>query len=385
MVVECRHERLRTIMSRYRQIGRPLFVTGKTGIGKSEEIAQDSKDYSGTIGRVWNDWKKLTKEDKRVLQSNDEVKKVHLFIDIRTALLEPTDLLGLPSGSEQDFVSWKPTLLFKILSNPDASATVFFDEFNLGSRMVQNASYQVILDKSIGELCFGNDVFIIAAGNRTEDKANIIETPAPLNDRFGHVTLTEPTVDEWINYNMASKTPNAKICGFLKFKPEFIHNFKPNMKEKAFTTPRSLQVLSQLIDGLDEVKESDMDLMRDLSASKCGEVFASNFEGFLKTSRKIDIDDILAHPEKVKEYDNKSLDVKYAVVTGVAYKCKENFKKNIDSAFEVATYLEPEFGIFMTRMIRDMCGVTKFNEHARKSQVWLTKLSHHFKGLLGWE
>jgi hypothetical protein len=300
-------------------------------------------------------------------------------------LLEPSDLLGIPMKDEKGFVSWKPTLLFKVLSNPDASATLFFDEFNLGSRMVQNASYQVVLDKSIGELCFGNDVYVLGAGNRVEDKANIIETPAPLNDRFAHMTLLEPSVDEWINFNMASKTPNAKICGFLKFKPEFIHSFKPNLKEKAFSTPRSLQVLSTLIDGLDENRDKDMGLMRDFASQKCGEIFATNFEAFLKISRKIDIDEILANPHKVAEFNNKALDMKYAVVTGVAYKVKENFKKNIEPCLEVATYLEPEFGIFMIRMVRDMCGVSKFNEHARKSEVWLKKLSGHFKGLLGWD
>jgi hypothetical protein len=385
MAVEVRHERLNKIIEKFRACGKPLFVQGKTGIGKSEAIAENSRAYASKISRVWVEWKKLSKEDKRNLLNNDEAKKFHIFVDIRTALLEPTDLLGLPDGKEQDFVSWKPTLMFRVLSNPDASATVFFDEFNLGSRMVQNASYQVVLDKSIGELCFGNDVFIIAAGNRVEDKANVIETPAPLNDRFGHLVLIEPTIDEWIAYNGRSKTPNAFICSFLKFKPEFIHNFKPNMKEKAFSTPRSLQFLSALIDDLDINREADMDMVRDLASAKCGEIFASNFEAFLKTARKIDIDDILAHPNKVAEFNNKALDMKYAVITGVAYKVKEAFKKNIEPALEVATFLEPEFGIFMVRMIRDLCGVSKFNEHARKSDIWLTKLSGHFKGLLGWD
>lgn len=384
-MTDVKHDRLRELLRTYRLAKQPVFIQGKTGIGKSEVVMADARDYASEVGRVFVEWRKLSEADRYSMLENEEAKKVHLFVDIRTALLEPTDLLGIPFKDDKGFVSWKPTLLFKVLSNPDASATIFFDEFNLGSRMVQNASYQVVLDKSIGELCFGNDVFILAAGNRVEDKANVIDTPAPLNDRFAHLILNEPSVDEWINFNMASKTPNGKICAFLKFKPEFIHSFKPNLKEKAFSTPRSLQKLSVLIDGLDENKDKDMGLIRDLSGSKCGEVFAANFEAFLKTARKIDIDEILANPSKVGEFNNKALDMKYAVVSGVAYKVKDNFKKNIEPSLEVATYLEPEFGIFMIRMIRDLVGVSKFNEHARKSEVWLKKLSGHFKGLLGWD
>ena len=380
-----RAEGLNRLINYYRKIGKPLFTHGKTGIGKTAIIKKNSQDTAVARGRVFTEWIKLTKEDRLALLNNEECSKRHLYIDIRTALLEPTDLLGLPNSSGE-FVSWKPTLLFRVLSNPDVSADVFFDEFNLGSRMVQNASYQIILDKSIGELCFGNNVWICSAGNSASDRANIIESPAPLNDRFGHATLDVPLIDEWVDFNMNSKNPNPKICAFLKFKPEFIHNFSPKNKEHAFSTPRSLQFLAELIEGLDEVKESDMDDMNMLAESKCGSVFAGCFEAFLKTTRKINIDEILDNPQSVKQFGNNELDKKYAVISGVAYKCKENFKKNIDKAFEVAYHIpEPEFGIFMIRMIRELVGVAKFNEHARKSDIWLNKLSKHFKGMLGWD
>lgn len=382
-MVDVNHAELGKFLDLYREKRKSLFISGATGIGKSEVVSENSKAYAVKKGLVWVDWKTLTYEDKRNLLNPDEVKKFHLFVDIRTALLEPTDLMGLPSTGEDGFVRWKPTLLFKVLSSDEVSATVFLDEFNLGSRMVQNAAYMIVLDKAIGEVSFGKDVFVVAAGNRVEDKANIIETPAPLNNRFGHVTLQVPTVDDWISYNMSSSASCPRLAGFLKFKPEMIHNFKPNMKEKSFSSPRALQTVAVLTQDLNEVK--DLGFIRDISSSVCGEVFASNYEAFVKLSRNVDIDEILANPEKVQQYNKGELDLKYSIISSVAHKVKQSFSKNMDPALMVCYYLEPEFGIFAMRMMRDLVGSKKFTDYVRKSDIWTSKLSVKFAGLLSWD
>jgi len=277
-------------------------------------------------------------------------------------------------------VQWQPTLLFKILSLKDVSATVFLDEFNLGSRMVQNAAYQLVLDKAVGETKLSDDVFVMAAGNRVEDKANIIETPAPLNNRFGHCTLTIPTVDEWIVYNMNSKFPDPRMCGFLKFKPEYIHGFKHNLKEKAFPTPRALQETCMLTHTMNEMKE--LDNIKWLAQSKCGEAFGIQWEAFLKLSRKVNVDDVLKKPEMVKEL--KELDLKYSLISGVAYKVKQDFKGTIEPALEVMYQLEDEYGIFLLRMCKEMIGWGKLTGHLKKTPTW-EKLSTKFQGLMsGW-
>lgn len=377
--MDVNHKGLKTLVSEYRKIGKPIFVEGATGIGKSEAIKKDSQEFAGKSGRIWKDWNGMTKEEKISLLQSDEVKRYHIFVDVRTALLEPTDLMGMPVLNGSTYVEWKPTLLFKVLSNKEVSATVFFDEFNLGSRMVQNSSYQIILDKAIGETKLGNDVFIIAAGNRAEDKANIIETPAPLNNRFGHCTLMIPTVDDWTEYNLSSEYADARIVSFLKFKPQYIHSFKPNLKEKAFSSPRALHELAMLINGKDENKQ--LDVMSVLAKSKCGEAFGVEFQAFLKLSRKIDINDILKNPEKVKEITG--LDLKYSLISGVATKCKQDWKNTIDPALKVCKYLEDEYGIFLLRMVKELVGQGKFNNYVMKSQIWDKELSDKFEGLLG--
>jgi MoxR-like ATPase len=381
--MDVNHEKLAWLVGVYRGVGKPLFIAGATGIGKSEGVIRASKEYAKSAERVWTPWVELTMEDRRNLLDNEQVKGVHLFVDVRTALLEPTDLMGIPNLNGT-YVEWRPTLLFKVLSLPDVSATVFFDEFNLGSRMVQNASYQIVLDKAIGETKLGRDVFVIAAGNRTEDMANIIETPAPLNNRFGHCTLMIPTHDEWIKYHLDSTSPDPRIVGFLKAFPDQLHTFKKNQKEKAFATPRALQELALMIHTFDELKK--LEEMSDIAASKCGDAFAVKFRSFLELSRKIDLDAIIAKPELIKEYkDNEKLDIYYAIISGIAFRCKENFGKVFEPALKIANYIQDEYAIFMLRMIESIAGRAKLVSGLKKSQFWHEKLSGKLGPLLGIE
>jgi hypothetical protein len=383
MGVEINHEILKNMLKTYRKKGLPLFVKGATGIGKTEGIILNAKDYAVEVSRNFKAWTDLSNAERKSLLNADELRKIHLFVDVRTALLEPTDLMGLPSLNGE-FVEWKPTLLFKVLSMPEVSATIFFDEFNLGSRMVQNASYQIILDKAIGETKLGKDVFVVAAGNRAEDKANIIETPMPLNNRFGHATLVIPTSDEWIEYNLASAYAEPRICAFLKFKRDLVHNYNPSNKDEAFATPRAIQQLASLIFDMDA--KNDLDEISLLAKSKCGESFGSQFSAFMRLSRKVDIDEVLKNPEMLSQFAD-DLDLRYSIISGVAIRCRENWAKAIYPSLLVADNLFEEEGVFLFRMIIDLVGKPKVKNYLLNdkdgSKVWAEKLSKKFAPIMG--
>jgi hypothetical protein len=383
MGVEINHKSLRGMLKTYRTKGLPLFIKGATGIGKTEGIVADAKDYAEKVKREYKAWVDLSNSERKALLNPENLKLIHLLVDVRTALLEPTDLMGLPALNG-DYVEWKPTLLFKIVSMPEVSATIFFDEFNLGSRMVQNASYQIILDKAIGETKLGKDVFVVAAGNRAEDKANIIETPMPLNNRFGHATLMIPTSDEWIDYNLASPFQEPRICAFLKFKRELIHNYNPNMKDEAFATPRAIQQLASLIYDMDTKKE--LDDISLLAKSKCGESFGSQFSAFMRLSRKVDIDEVLKNPDMIKEIGD-DLDLRYSIISGVAIRCRENWAKAIYPSLLVADNLFEEEGVFLFRMIIDLVSKPKLKNYLLNdkegSKVWNERLSKKFGLIMG--
>jgi MoxR-like ATPase len=381
--MDVNHAQLEWLISVFRANSKPLFISGATGIGKSERAYVESKKYAAFKNKIWVAWNDLSSEDRKKLLEENEVSKYHLFIDVRTALLEPTDLMGIPSLTGA-YVEWRPTLLFKVLSSSDVSATLFFDEFNLGTRLVMSASYQIVLDKAIGETKLGKDVFIIAAGNRVEDMANIIEMPAPLNNRFGHCTLMIPTHDEWIAYNLASENAEPRLAGFLKFMPGQVHTFRRNQAEKAFSTPRSLQELAGFIKALDEQKEDELDKITLLAKAKCGDTFGVQFRGFLELHKQINLDELLNNPEKIKEYkDSEKLDVYYAIISGLAIRCKEKFANTIEPVFKICYNLDEEYAVFLLRMIESVCTRVKLANALRRSDFYKQNLAMKLAPLLG--
>jgi hypothetical protein len=132
-----------------------------------------------------------------------------------------------------------------------------------------------------------------------------------------------------------------------------------------------------LIKGKNEMNE--LDLMTMLAMAKCGEAFGAEFQSFLRLTRQVNVDEILEHPEKVHEFE-KQLDLKYSLISGVAVRVKQDFSK-MEKALKVIAELEDEYGVFLLRMIIDICGmkVLSFLEH---SPTWETKLYDKFKDIL---
>ena len=163
---------------------RPLFIWGQPGIGKSELVAEVAKSQGRPL------------------------------IDIRLPLMEPTDIRGIPYLAEVKVYDKEGNLLrdetgvpisdkeFRWSTPSDlptdeaSRALVFFDEMSAAPPSVQAATYQIILNRRIGNYVMPNDVVIVAAGNRVKDKGVAYNMPMPLANRFTHLTL-EVDVDDW--------------------------------------------------------------------------------------------------------------------------------------------------------------------------------------------
>jgi disulfide oxidoreductase YuzD len=117
---------------------------------------------------------------------------------------------------------------------------------NLAVPTVQATAYQLILNRCIGDYHLPDGWIVISAGNRLEDRANVFETPAPLNNRFLHIELATPDVDEWIDWSVANNI-DTRISTFLKFKPSLLYKFDKTTKDKAFPTPRCIKGDSKVL------------------------------------------------------------------------------------------------------------------------------------------
>jgi len=111
------------------------------------------------------------------------------FVDVRLSQLAPTDLRGLPVAQEtsggQGVSRWYPPEFLPT----GGRGILFLDEVNMAPPTMQGMAQQLILDRRVGSYELPDGWFVWAAGNRKEDRASVFDMPAPLANRFLHLTV----------------------------------------------------------------------------------------------------------------------------------------------------------------------------------------------------
>ena len=227
------------------------MIWGPPGIGKSSIVGQVARDV------------KLA------------------FIDVRLSQLAPTDLRGLPvavppkQGENLGTSTWYPPEFLP----RDGEGILFLDELNMAPPAMQGVAQQLILDRQVGSYRVPDGWFIWAAGNRKEDRASVFEMPAPLANRFLHLSVG-PDFDSFKAYALERRL-HEQVLAFLAFRPTLLHKLNP--KEPCWPSPRSWEMASRLHEANLEVDPA------------VGEAAASEFRAYLKVYKKLpDLDRILA-------------------------------------------------------------------------------------------
>ena len=303
---ETNHERLEKDIRAAYKTQKPLYIWGAPGIGKSDTVRKVAKEIAEDKGLKYEEYSGEFKEDT-----------LHL-VDVRVSQLEPSDLRGIPKIGD-DSVKWiKPDWL-----PTEGIGILFLDELNTAHQSIQKAAYQLILDRRIGDYILPEGWITIAAGNRQSDKANVFNMPKPLQNRFLHTTLVEPTVDDWAEWAMDNGI-DSRIIGFLKFKRDYLMDFNPTDSNKAFASPRTWEYVSDLIEDVEDYNE-----VYELSSLAIGTGKSIELMEFIKLREKMDVREILENPEGVEIPEQR--DVFYSMVTGVAdaFKEKDEHLENI--------------------------------------------------------
>ena len=274
---------------------RPLYLWGASGIGKSEGVHQSCREHNGVM------------------------------VDIRVSQYESIDFRGIPDIQERTTVWNMPaTLPFKgnakfepPFVSEDQPIYLFLDEINQGDPSVMSVCYQLMNDRCIGEFELLDNVVLIGAGNREQDRGVTNRFPAPLGNRGTHAELI-PDVKSWSKWAatgttaLGTKIP-TELIGFLNFRDSLLHTFDPNKPAKAFATPRTWSFVAD--DMFDTEMPEDVKLAS--MSGSVGEGPATELAGFLDIMSKIvPIEQILANPTKVPVSDE--LDMQWAMATHVA-------------------------------------------------------------------
>ena len=114
----------------------PTYLWGAPGIGKSDIVRQIATEMGAD------------------------------FIDVRLSQIEPSDIRGMPypdkDAAGNSVVSWAPPSFFP--KDSTRPSIIFLDEMNAAAPTIQAASYQLVLDRRVGEYKLPDNAAVLAAG-----------------------------------------------------------------------------------------------------------------------------------------------------------------------------------------------------------------------------
>jgi hypothetical protein len=273
---------------------RPLFLWGPPGIGKSELVADICEEMGGKL------------------------------YDLRLALMDPSDLKGvLYYNTEAHTATWSapPDLPTKETAAQYPIVVLFLDEMNSAPPATQAAAYQLVLNRRVGTYELPDNVVVVAAGNRDTDRGVTYRMPAPLANRFIHLTL-RPDFDTWQTWAIEHKV-HPDVVGYITANKVDLFNFDPKMSGQSFATPRSWSFVSEL---LTEDSINDIELT-DLVAGTVGEGIALKFNAHRKVAGQMPNPTHILEG-KIKELKNKDIGALYSLTVALCYELKECWDKN---------------------------------------------------------
>ena len=253
------------------------------------------------------------------------------FIDLRAVLLDPVDLRGLPHINGDELAHWaQPAFLPREGMKP---GVLLLDEINRAPTLVQNACFQLVLDRQLGEYRLPDNWKIVAAGNRESDGGGITRMPSALSNRFIHINVTAD-LDSWCDWAY-SHNINGMVIGFLRFKPNLLAKFDRNAD--AYPTPRSWEFVSKIVD-LNANRDTEIALV----SGAVGHEAAMEFQAFVQQYRSLpDMDELLKNPEKAAVPEDVC--TLYAIASALSMKANE---KNFDAVIKYLNRCSVEYNVF---------------------------------------
>ena len=279
-----------------------IMLWGMPGVGKSQSV----KEAADLLA------KKLNKKADVVVAS--------------LLLMNPIDLRGIPAKTEDDngdmVARWLTPEIFKMDASEDIVNVLFLDEISAAPPSVQAAAYQICLDKRVGEHKLPKNCIVIAAGNRTTDKAVAYKMPKPLGNRLTHFEMiADPENWEYWAYHNGI---DMRIIAFIKNNPDYLCNFDPSSDDVAFPTPRSWEMVNTYL------KCGEMQDMFGCIAGTIGYGTAQEFSTYVNVYDKLPAWEDIANG-KLKAFPRKlsngNPDAMYALSTMIASHCVTLCKK----------------------------------------------------------
>ena len=238
----------------------------------------------------------------------------------------------LPNDDKSKMVRVRPDWM------PDeGKGIIFLDELPQAPVTNQNIAAQLVNERRVGPHKLPEGWVIMAAGNRTSDRAGTNIMPTHLRDRLMFLEV-EADLEDAIAY-FANVGVSDKVRAYLRFRPEWLHKF--DTQENACPSPRSWERVASILKwNIDEV------CMTEAVAGQVGRAATADFMGFLKLFEVApDIDKLISDPEKGEIPEDPA--IMFAVSSAIASRMD---KKNAANCLKYLTRLpQKEFVAFAVK------------------------------------
>jgi hypothetical protein len=176
--------------------------------------------------------------------------------------IAPEDVSGIPRIVGERSVFCPPRVLLP--ENPEPFC-LFLDELPACAPDVQKAFYSLLLERRLGEHALPRGTWVVAAGNRMQDRALVRAMSTALINRVAilHVRVD---VQEWLDWAEKNGV-RAEIRGFISYMPEALMRSVPT-EPVPFSTPRAWTFLSRALDMAEGSHILTKDLRRVLAFAR---------------------------------------------------------------------------------------------------------------------
>lgn len=156
--------------------------------------------------------------------------------------IAPEDVSGIPRIVGERSVFCPPRILLPEKAEPFC---LFLDELPACAPDVQKAFYSLLLERRLGEHALPPGTWVVAAGNRLQDRALVRAMSSALVNRVTILQIRHDT-DEWLAWAQRSGI-RQEIRSFISTVPDALMRPVP-ADPVPFSTPRAWSLLSRALD-----------------------------------------------------------------------------------------------------------------------------------------
>lgn len=272
---------------------------------------------------------------------------------------DPTDMGGLPDRHPGGgyFEHLPPRWAY--LASTDCKEyqgplIIFFDDFVTGDTQTQAALYKATHERFVGPCKFRDNVRIILAGNRQEDKSGVQDMPMALGSRMIQFSI-EPDFEEWMRWAIINNI-HPVIRSYLRTAPEDLNTFSKAAKNnvKVYAVPRSWHLLSDAFAAWgDHVDDESMAV---LASGMVGQGISLKLCAHARVAlNMIPPDEIVKNPETAKIFSESEIDLLYATAAALeSYIFKHVTIPNVDAALRYSLRLNEEIGVRVAKNVYEI-------------------------------